>query len=141
MFRELPIDNFDPVFLRQIFHPVLLGVGNGQPLLAINDEGPPFGFLNELSRGIAVGFDEATCAELDASEITDDKERDVDEVIAFEMHKDRFAGGARGLAIIGESSLHGKGLRIGIENTVGEGQVIGVREFLLKSFLVMLKLN
>lgn len=133
---ETSIEYRHAVFFREVFKARLLGVGERYLRLVENDVRSPFGFFDQLPRGVAVGFDETSGAELYAPEITNDEERAIEDMLSLKMHEDRFACGAGRLARIVKTNVKGV---VG-KNAVGEGHVIGIREFPLQSLFLLFKL-
>lgn len=71
--------------------------------------------------GGAVGYDEAAGAEFDATEVADDDDEDVGQVVGVDLTEDRFAGRGGGLAVV----VGAEGGAVGAEH-VGPADVPGV---------------
>ena len=97
-------------------------------------EGDGYGFVDGafldvgggdgFSGGGAVGYDEAAGAEFDATEVADDDDEDVGQVVGVDLTEDRFAGRGGGLAVV----VGAEGGAVGAEH-VGPADVSGVVVF------------
>ena len=94
-------------------------------------EGDGYGFVDGafldvgggdgFSGGGAVGYDEAAGAEFDATEVADDDDEDVGQVVGVDLTEDRFAGRGGGFTVV----VGAEGGAVGAEH-VGPADVSGV---------------
>lgn len=128
MLAILRVEELGSVFGEQILELLLIAIGKFQQQGAKGPVGEQDGFIEDLASCASVSAHEATRPEFDPSEVTDDKEGDVDQVTASQMHENRSSRSTRRLVCIVAALQN---LLI-FADDVGVGDMAGIGKLVLK---------